>query len=230
MGPAIIFVPDANRPGVFDATGAFWPEAERFCTVHHLDMASSALVKFPSTKRQMIERREPVLRAISKAVVPWQTVAFFCHGYKDGFQAGFAKADLPVLSQTLAKSAAIDAYVLLYACDAGRNADDARIDDTQPGPGGDGGFADLLRDALEALGRRVTVLGHTTAGHCTINPHARRFAPGTGGQGGQWYVEPQSPVWGRWVRQLREPTSTLRFRYPRMTSAAIAEELMLRVV
>jgi hypothetical protein len=227
MGPTLVFVPDRNRPNVFDATGAFWPEAQHYCLAHRVTPAP--IVKFPAVSTIMAARREPVLRALAAVRVPLETIAFFCHGYRDGLQAGFARADVVRLSQAIAMHSSFDAYVLLYACDAGRDGDDARIDDTQPGPGGDGGFADYLRDTLEQMGRRVTVVGHATAGHCTMNPYARRFAPGTGGKGGTWYVEPGSPLWARWVRALKEPNSTLRFRYPRMSSEAIAEELMLRV-
>lgn len=228
MGPTLIFVPDADRPPLQDASKVFWPEAARFCNAHQV--APNSVVKFPALHKLMVLRRQPVLHAIESAKRQLETIAFFCHGYRDGLQSGIARADVVRLSAAIARYATLDAYVLLYACDAGRDGDDIRIDDTLPGPGGDGGFADYLRDTLEALGRRVTVMAHAKAGHATYNPHARRFAAGTGGKGGQWYVEPDSPLWGRWVRALREPTSTLRYRFPRMTSAAIAEELMLRVV
>jgi hypothetical protein len=43
--------------------------------------------------------------------------------------------------------------------------------------------------------------------------------------GGHWYVEPESPLWQKWRRALRDPHSTLRFRFPMMSPRAIAAEL-----
>jgi hypothetical protein len=157
---------------------------------------------------------------------PIRTLAFFCHGFKGGIQAGFQSGHVQLLAQLLARYATIDAYVLLYACDAARDADAHTADDTQEGPGGDGGFADLLRDACEDLGRRVTVMAHATRGHCAWNPYARRFRPDTGRYGGDWYVAPGSPVWLRWARALRDPQSSLRWRFPRMEPAEIERELL----
>lgn len=220
---ALAFVPDQNTPGKADVTGAFLPEARAWARHHGYD-PQFVIHRFP-VEAQMSGRRATVVQAIAGTTLPLQMVAFFCHGWRDGLQAGFARNSILVLARLLALHAAIDAHVMLYACDTGRDQDVDQADDKLPGPGGDGGFADELRDACEAIGRRVTVMGHTTAGHCAWNPFARYFAPGCGGRGGHWYVEPESPLWQRWVRALRDPRSTLRYRFPMMTPEEIAEEL-----
>lgn len=228
MGGILVFVPDANRPGLNDCGGAFWPEAKRFCA--HQSPRDYESVRFPAHAKLMSDRRRPIYEALKRHQgAALSSVAWFCHGYRDGLQSGHARADVGTLASHLAQALELEGHVLLYACDAGRDGDDARIDDTVPGPGGDGGFADLLRDALEALGRRVTVMAHARAGHATWNPYARRFAAGTGGTGGAWYVEPGTPLFSRWARVLKEP-NTLRWRFPRMTNDAIAEELRARLV
>ncbi len=231
MGGMLLFVPDANRPGLFDVTGAFAPEARRFALQHGADPAL-AIVRFPALAKAQADRRAPIYEALKrqKGQPALSIAAWFCHGYRDGLQSGLSTRDLPELANKLAGRLEHDGHVLLYACDAGRDGDAERSDDTLPGPGGEGGFADGLRDQLEALGRRVTIMAHTRAGHTTTNPYARRFAAGTGGQGGSWYVEPGTPLFQRFMRALKEPTSTLRFRFPRMTNDAIAEELRARLV
>lgn len=219
----LCFVPDANSPGKSDVTGAFLPEARGFAR-HHGVNPELAIRRFPAAA-PIQKRRAVCVQAFDTMFDPLDLVVFFCHGWRDGLQAGFLRANILVLARLLALHAKHDAHVLLYACDTGRDGDTLSDDETEPGPGGDGGFADELRDACEAIGRRVTVMGHTTTGHCVLNPFARYFAPGCAGKGGHWYVEPESALWQRWVRALRDPRSTLRYRFPRMTPAQIAEEL-----
>ena len=219
----LCLVPDQNTAGKSDMSGAFLPEARAFVRHHGIE-PELVIRRFPAAAA-IPKRRAACVRAFDTCEQPLDLVAFFCHGWRDGLQAGFLRANVLALARLLGLHARLDAHVLLYACETGRDADAQVDDDTEPGPGGDGGFADELRDACEALGRRVTVMGHTTAGHCVLNPFARRFAPGCGGRGGEWYVEPESALWRLWVRALRDPRSTLRFRFPTMTPAQIAAEL-----
>jgi hypothetical protein len=220
----LCFVPDANTPGKVDVDGAFLPEARAFARYQGVVLPDTVIRRFPAAAL-LQKRRAVCVQAFDTAYEPLELVAFFCHGWRDGLQAGFGKAQVLVLARLLALHAKVDAHVLLYACQTGRDGDALEADDREPGPGGDGGFADELRDTCEALGRRVTVMGHTTAGHCTWNPYARYFAPGCAGKGGHWYVEPESKLWPRWVRALRDPRSTLKFRFWGMTPGQIAEEL-----
>jgi hypothetical protein len=179
--------------------------------------------RFPSAL-PLPQRRAACVAAIQKST-QLDVLAFFCHGWRDGLQAGFTRSNVLALARLIAMHGDPDAHVLLYACQTGRDGDAQEADDREPGPGGDGGFADALRDACEVLGRRITVMGHTTSGGSTVNPFARYFAPGCGGLGGHWYVEPESQLWQAWVRALRDPRSTLRYRFPFMSTAEIADEL-----
>lgn len=224
MGGVLCFVPDANSPDRPDATGAFWPMADAFARFWGEDPRAT-IKRFPA-KDPIVTRRRRCADAIREFGAPIKTLAFFCHGFKSGIQAGFQSGNVHLLAQLLAKHATIDAYVLLYACDAARDSDADTMDDVEAGPGGDGGFADLLRDSCEDLGRRVTVMAHATRGHCVQNPHARRFRPGAGGYGGEWYVAPGSSAWLPWTRALRDPKHTLRWRFARMGSTEIERELV----
>jgi len=219
----LVFVPDQDTPGKRDVSGAFLPEARAFAR-YHLAAPEDVIKRFPANA-PLEQRRATCTLAIKTAAAPLDVIAFFCHGWRAGIQAGFMRQHNLLLARLLRVHAKPDAHVLFYACDTGRDEDALTADDREPGPGGDGGFADGVRDACEALGMRVTVLGHTTAGHCTENAHARYFAPGCGGKGGHWYVEPGSALWPMWRAALRDPRSNLRYRFWEMTPDEIAAEL-----
>jgi hypothetical protein len=225
----LCFVPDQNTPGKFDTSGAFFPEARAFARFHGAD-PDTVIKRFP-THAPLDQRRATCTIALRNLQTPplLDVVAFFCHGWKAGLQAGYMRQHALLLAQLLAQRAKLTAHVLFFACDTARDDDTAGVDDLSPGPGGDGGFADELRDACEAIGRQVTVMGHASAGHCSYNPYARYFAPGCQGKGGHWYVEPKSQHWQAWIRSLRDPRSTLRFRFWQMTPEDIADELGPRV-
>lgn len=223
MGGTLVFMPDANLPGKHDATGAFWPMAREF--IRATKPQSASVQRFPAVA-PLGRRRVFCINSARTFGTPIDTLAFFCHGYKTGLQAGFQLSTLSSLARLIVEYATIDAYVLLYACDTARDADEHMDDERGPGPGGDGGFADELRDMLERLDRHITVMGHATAGHCAENPYARRFRPETGGRGGEWYVEPGSTAWLAWIRALRDPKNSLRFRFPRMEPEQIQRELL----
>jgi hypothetical protein len=88
--------------------------------------------------------------------------------------------------------------------------------------GGDGGFADLLRDELVDIGCPTIIYAHSTAGHTTQNPHLRVFPPHER-FGGKFVVAKDSGLWQKWVRCMRN--NDLRFRVPFMTSAELVAEL-----
>jgi hypothetical protein len=219
----LLFAPDQNLPNKNDALGAFLPEARAFARYHDVE-PDDVIVRFPA-HAPIQQRRSTCTLALRALTVELDVLAFFCHGWKAGIQAGFVRPHTLLLARLVAQYAKVDAHVLFYACDTGRDQDDDTSDDREPGPGGDGGFADELRDGLDMLGRRVTVVGHTTTGHCSQNPYARYFAPQCGGQGGRWFVEPQSAAWPLWVRALKDPRNSLRYRFWSMTPEAIAAEL-----
>jgi hypothetical protein len=219
----MVFVPDQDTAGKRDMSAAFLPEARAFVKFHGAE-PDDVIKRFPA-HAPVEQRRATCTLALRAAVPPLDLVAFVCHGWSAGIQAGFLKQHCLLLARILATQAKPDAHVILYACDAARDADADASDDRDKGPGGDGGFADGVRDACEALNRQVTVTAHATVGHCTQNPFARRFAPGTGGKGGDWYIEPGSAEWPLWRAALNNPRSTLRYRFWSMTRDQIAAEL-----
>lgn len=218
----LCLVPDANSPGKKDVTGAFHPEAVAFCKHHDVNPAK-AIARFP-TKGTLAARRAVSTRAIG-ASAGLDVIAFFCHGWRNGIQAGWQLPTVRSLASLCSAAMVADGHILLYACDSGRDADADQADDLEEGPGGDGGFADELRDACETLGRRITVVGHATTGHATWNPHVRVFAPGEHGRGGRWVITPGTSLWPRWVRAMRDPKGTLRYRFWAMSFEEIAREL-----
>lgn len=218
----LCLVPDANSPGKKDVTGAFHPEAVAFCK-HHGVNPVKAITRFP-TKGSLAARRTVCARAIA-ASAGLDVIACFCHGWRNGIQAGWQLPTVRALASLCSAAMVESGHILLYACDAGRDADVDQADDVEEGPGGDGGFADELRDACETLGRRITVAAHATTGHSTYNPHVRIFAPGEHGRGGRWVIAPGTRLWPRWVLALRDPDGTLRYRFWGMSYEAIAAEL-----
>ena len=205
----LTIAPTFNTPGKKDATGAFQPERDAFVTcVNPLDWQSDA--DNHTTKSAM----RAVVLADVHAVAP-TLLAVFGHGWRTGIQFGFSLPHVDELAAELARGCPF-VRVALYCCSTGSG----------PGVGGDGGFADMLRDALCRAGAvHCQVDAHDRSGHTTKNPYVTRFmgqGSATGGQGGQWIVAPKSALWGRWVRALR---GDLRFRFPLMDVAAIHAKL-----
>lgn len=213
----LVIAPRHNIEGKKDATGAFHPEAHAFARMHGADD-----VRLFDNGRAMPVRLAQVRRWIDEQQPrSVDTLALFCHGWKNGLQIGVRIATARSFAEALAAVCTPDLRVVLYCCDAARDADDERVDDTLPGPGGNGGFADKLRDELGRAGVQATIYAHATAGHTTRNPWVRRFDPGEVA-GGHWIVEPHSANWIRWVRALR---TDMRFRFPFLTQAQIEAEL-----
>lgn len=215
---ALVFAPLRNVKGKRDAD-EFLREARAFCRARGLRPD----VALFDNEQGLTERREEVLaRLHNTAPASLETLALFCHGWPTGVQAGFQLPHVRGLARELKAVAAPELRVILYCCSTGADNDGSDADERQPGPGGDGGFADRLRDELAAVGVRATVWGHSTAGHTTRNPYLRAFLPEER-QGGHWVVEPFSDLWLAWVRALR--TTDLRFRFPWMTAAELEAEL-----
>lgn len=216
---ALIILPDRNQH-LQDWAGAFKPESESFRKMHAIPPDDVVWIDLSKPKAA---RRAQVFAAIAarQKAGPLEVVAFFCHGLRGSlpqFDLGIAHA--PELAGLIASTKAPAVRVALYACSTGG-------DTSAGGPGGDGGFADALRDSLERAGAtQCRVDAHTTAGHATMNPNVRRFeakGDGMGDVGGRWIVPPGSIQWKAWVAHLR--AGTLRFRFPLMTDEEIRTEL-----
>lgn len=212
---------DHNTGGKRDSSGAFEPEARRFARLH-----GGVAVPFDN-RASKAQRRAEVERLIwETSVDSYDCVALFCHGYRLGMQTGHDRKTVDGLAEVIGLRCAPGAPIALYACDAARDADRDRKDDNVPGPAGEGGFADLLRDALLERGYQGGhVDAHTTVAHTTRNPFVRRFYvdPEARDSGGDWLVAPGSPLWARWRRVLWEKAEPrgVRFLFPFMSVAEL---------
>lgn len=218
---AIAICPTHNAAGKKDVSGAFYPEAKRFLQLH-----GAYIHRFDNRARKPARRRE-VEAAIRSSSGMIDTVAIFCHGYKNGLQTGHTTRSVRGLAEAIASVSQQWVQVALYACDAARDADPDRIDDMQPGPGGEGGFADRLRDAMLDVGLNGGhVIGHPVVAHTTKAPYVRRFYVDEAARdtGGDWVIAPGSPNWPKWRRKLRE-SPRFRLSFPRWTQERILEEL-----
>ncbi|MCB9603316.1 MAG: hypothetical protein H6721_26735 [Sandaracinus sp.] len=232
----VAVVSTVNVDGKKDASGAFVPEARAFLRFHGADPKGDAVVPFdhrlsPDKRRAHVEAG---IRAAREALgAPIEGLAFFCHGYRRGLQTGHTTKALGGLVDVIRETCSHDVAIPLYACDAARDADADRKDDLTDVPGGDGGFADVLRDAMlrtpgAFFGAHIDA--HVTAAHTTRNPHVRRFevtaaVPSEtilGLPGGSWLVTPGSSRWKTWIRALR---TDFRFRFPFLDAAGIAQVL-----
>jgi hypothetical protein len=216
---AFVLVPSVNSPGKKDVTGAFGPEARNFVSA----LGLTAAVRAFDNTQPMDGRRAEVSTALDHckgAELP--VFAFFCHGWKDGVQFGWRTPQVDDLAARLVAAGTPDMRVILYACDAGRDANNTRADDRQAGPGGQGGFADLLWHALVKAGAaRAEVYAHSTEGHTSTNPYVRAWRPG---EDGVWLVEPHSQLWRPWVALLR--TTQFRYRFPFLSREGLEAALL----
>lgn len=216
----LAFAPRYNKKRK-DATGVFQPEARRFLEYHHSSVSNLVLVDNRKTKGQM---RSQVLDVLGNYDRYLDGVFFFCHGYKKGIQLGFDLHSVQRLSDAIAKASHNNSPIIcLYACDTGRDLDKDQFDDLE-GFGGDGGFADELRDGLCRAGAiHCRTVAHTTAGHATKNPNVRLFeghGSSVGGLGGFYIIPFRSKWWKAWRAALR---TDFRFAFPFMTMKDITE-------
>jgi hypothetical protein len=210
----LIVTPDRNTPGKSDYSGAFRPEARAFARAHVTSDTLAIDISKPMAARraQLLERVDSLQRGDLEAV------AFFCHGLTRKLpQLGWDTRNVGELAQAIAERAApVRPRVVLYACSAANDI----------GLGGDGGFADTLRDELCAAGAVwCQVDAHVGAGHTTMNPRVRRFEGRgslAGGAGGAYLVPPESRRYKRWRQLLR---TEYRFEFPFRSATEIAERL-----
>lgn len=216
--------PDGNPKRDADE---FRARAREFAALHGVPPASLVVTDNGARPRQ---RAREVIAAIG-AARGLDCVVYFGHGLKSGLPSIGIDQRLRNV-ETFARAivdagAAPDLRVLLYSCDAARDLDSDRGDDVKPGPGGEGGLADELRDRLVDLGLvDVAVYAHAVTGHTTRAPFKRVFRGSDRGRGhGDWIVEPGSKLWRAWSRELARPASRLWARFPWMSAAEIHAEL-----
>jgi hypothetical protein len=222
----LVFAPQYNTAGKkADATGAFQPEAQAFARHHGVPKNQVVYVDNTLSKREMRQTVLGVVAAFRQGASggkPPDAVAFFCHGQGKRIQFGFDTTNVADLAKAM--TGIVAPRVALYACNTGKASDAEAL----AAFGGDGGFADALRDALcQAGATECQVDAHTTAGHTTMNPNVRRFqgmGSPVGGVGGFYIVHPkQKNLWKKWRTVLRE--TNLRFDFPFMSVAEIHKAL-----
>lgn len=217
IGGVLAFAPLHNNPGKKDAD-YFQSRARAFCQIH-----GGKVVIFDDLQ-SMHRRAADVLAAITAYSGPTKLVcvAFFNHGWARGIEAGFdLRASMgmspAVLADALSKKAGAGVIVPLYACSTADDpATPGPTEDTDGAPGGDGGFADQLRDALCKRGlTNCRVDAHDVKGDTTLNPRVRRFEGDgsfVGGYGGKWIVPPKlelagrevpNPLFAKWTAALK---------------------------
>jgi hypothetical protein len=225
MAKALCFVPRFNRPGLNpatgkpwrDATGAFQPEAEAWRA--HLEGRGFEVVSVMVDNKATPFAMRTTVRMALEAHRDLAVVAFFCHGFRSGLQFGIRLASVEGLASDLVDALAPAGVVALYACDAARDMDADRTDDLADGPGGDGGFADRLRDEMHRLGWAGWVDAHASAAHTTKNPHVRRFDHDGRSE---YLVQRSHELWQRWQLAVRgkDERSALRVPPPDARGAA----------
>lgn len=212
--------------GKHDASGAFIPEARAFKKVHNIPdhnfVGMDCVSRGTTAKREMAMA---ILEEMGKPE-PVDLFAFFGHGWPAGLQCGLSSNTIPGFADVLRRNCVPGVRVALYACLTAEN--EVRDDGTAgAGPATDGGFADLLRDAMARAGLTGGwVDGHKTAGHATWNPYVVRFPCNFEGVGGEWLIKPKSGLWKPWVRALKEKGG-LRHRFPVMSRQEIEDELCI---
>lgn len=174
--------------GKVDASGAFYPEARAFLGLN----LGSTVLRFDSN-RVMADKRTESDRIISRYVgTDLDAVAFFCHGWSRGIQAGYAMPHIQRLAYLLSRVLTPGGMVLLYCCSTAQDLE--------------GGFAAKLS---EHLGEGHPVFAHETAGHTTYNPYTYRFVAGHATP----YVScKDSDAFRTWRRAMR--SRTFRFEAP----------------
>jgi hypothetical protein len=198
----LIVTPDRNTVRS-DYTGAFKPEAERLVSILRAPPTKSVCridVSYSYARRhkQLMEAVEICEDAVDGGI------AFFCHGWSSGIQCGIrTPAELKAFAKLIGQCQAqrgTDYRVALFCCSTA----DSPV-------GGDGSFADRLRDALCTEGLIYNeVFAHVTKGHTTRNPYARVFCgegSSVGSADAQWVVRPPSkgvgsPLWKAWRAAL----------------------------
>lgn len=222
MPRGVIILPNANSHGKHDQTGAFLPESQRFQRVWGIP---DDHVIFVDLSKDQGTRAAEVLSTLVKLGKgePILNILFAGHGLR-GSLPQLRGVTAPKLAGALASVKHPSPRVYLAACSTGSGT----AEDPITGIGGDGGFADGVRDAFAMNGATdVWVTAHITAGHAFWNPEVRRFE-GKGLQGaaagGSMLVAHADRLWPKWRTRLRDDPD-LRFMIHTLTAEQVRERL-----
>lgn len=234
---ATVFIPRYNSKGKKDVTGAFHPEAVKFCHVWGKDEGEIISLNNRHRRRDLADSLLNKMESAQNDSPVW---IFFCHGYTHGIQFGirspqhkrFGEGDrrdfnrfIDVVSLSAALASTRTPVIVLYACSTGNDPDGDS--DTAPGSG-DGSFGDLTRDRLcESGAVNCRVFTHATAGHTTLNPMVKIFdgeGKPYGDNGGKLVAPPGSRKFNNLRKKLRRDQE-FRFHFPFMSMEDIGIEI-----
>ena len=202
-----VFAPRYNRSARSDAS-TFQTCARQFAArvnlshVFRFDNDGDNDANHTADSTNTRARRSEIIEALDRCSPKLDVVAYFGHGSGTGLtSAGFRAPNVEQFATAISRNAKSRIVVVLYACNAGRV----------------GGFGQELYRLLMSKGTSATVFGHENVGHATRNPYVRRFP------GGDLLIQPNSRLWPRWRRGLRE--SDLWIRFPFMEPHQLRDEL-----
>jgi len=173
----LVLTGDRNTGVDHDFTGAFEPESLRYAAYWREQGDRVDVTRVDLSQRD--GARVAQMTAAIRASAPVDRLAIFCHGWQTGIQLGLSISspkeldELAAFATALACASTPELRIALYCCSTGGS----------DVPNGLGSFADRMRLALVAAGRRdATIFSHRVAGHTTRNAAIRLFGPGmTGG-------------------------------------------------
>ena len=205
-----------------DAGGAFIPEAINFNKHRTAQGDTVQVIPFKNSLPQG-KRLDEFLKLIDGAN-PFDAFVYLGHGLRNGLpSAGLTQASRKRFTDLLIKKAKNkkSLYVTLFACSAAET--------TTGQPGGEGGFADKVRDDLVDAGfTQGWIDAHSVPGHATQNSMLRRFylSKEQEASGGSWLVAPGSPEFAQWRKKLNSPwkKDPFRFNFPYMTATQVLAE------
>lgn len=210
MTNSLIFCPDADFPGEGDSR-EFNLQARNLKNAH-----GGTIVNFDNETSDMNARASTVLNALRSqpsGSVDW--LATVCHGWGRGIQPGFdlrggIKGVKPVvLAAEIARIAKPNVQFILplYSCSTAEDPIN--------------GFAAVLSTELAKNGVNSVLFGHTEVAHCTRCPFVKRFESGKS----EWVVDPNGPLWSKWVTKMHDLRGNLPLRFPFMTKEALVAEI-----
>jgi len=205
-----------------DAKGAFIPESV-FLNRTRTEAGDKVQV-FPFKNSLAGPKRfEEFCKLIDQAE-PFDAFVYLGHGLRNSLpSANVTQANRKKFTDLLVKKAKNKKklIVTLFAC--------STAETTTGQPGGEGGFADKVRDDLVAAGfTQGWIDAHPVPGHATQNSLVKRFyiSADEAAKGGSWIVAPGSPEFSKWKQRLNSPykKDPFRFMFPYLTATEILNE------
>ncbi len=205
--------------GVNDATGAFIPEAINFNK--HRTSKGDVVQIFPYKNTLGNQKRFEAFCKLIEDANDFDAFVYLGHGLRNSLpSAGVTQANRKKFTDLLYKKSKNKKklYVTLFAC--------STAETTTKQPGGEGGFADKVRDDLVALGMTEGWIdAHPTPGHATQNSQVKRFyiSEEESPKGGSWIVTPGSPEFKKWRQRLNSKwrEDPFRFDFPYLNQVDI---------